>query len=51
MARVGLSAGGGGGGTYEMTLDVEKEPAMKRAGRRTFQMGEIVTAKAQGNQA
>ena len=36
--------------TFEMVLNVEKEPAMQKDGRRTFYMWEIAIAKAQGNQ-
>lgn len=37
--------------TFEMVLNVEKEPAIQKDGRRTFYMWEIAIAKAQGNQA
>lgn len=37
--------------TFEMMLNVGKEPAMQKAGRRTLYMWEIAIAKAQGIQA
>lgn len=39
------------GETFELTLNFEKKPDMQRAGRRTFQTGEMDIAKAQGNSA
>ena len=37
--------------SFEMMLNVEKDPAMQKAGRKTFFVWEVATAKDQGNQA
>ena len=36
--------------SFEMTVSVEKDLAMQKAGRKTLEMWEVAPAKDQGNQ-